>query len=149
MNQYSLQVSGLKVVYDMTKPIFGRVTSLELVQGPPTAPTETALDPTNETQCYKIVATNYVAGLLGVVKSLTSGGLEVTAKSADPTTHVCGAPINPTTNFVDADPATAGTQELKHWQAVVKYVTGLPDTTGNAIKDIPAAYATAQGRIVK
>jgi hypothetical protein len=89
-----------------------------------------------------------VAGLLGVVKSFTQGALEVTAKAAD-----CATPIDPTATaqFVDADPTTAGTQELKHYQALLKYVTSLPDTStpANSIPDVPAVYLTAQGRITK
>ena len=144
-DQYFLQVSGLKVVYDMARPPFGRVTSLKLVQGT----TETTLDITNTTTCYKVVATNYVAGLLGVVSSFTQGALSVVAKDGTDNGAACGAPINPTTRFVDANGPAAGTPELKHWQAVIQYVSGFPDTTGNSVKDIPAAYATPQGRIVK
>jgi 5'-nucleotidase len=143
-DQYFLQVSGLKVEYDTTKPPFGRVSSLKLA----TTGGDVAIDPTNTTTCYKVVATNYVAGLLGVVKSFTSGALEVVAKDAD-----CATPIDPTKPqyFVDADPATAGTQELKGYQALIKYVSSFPDTTvpANGIKDVPAAYATVQGRITK
>jgi hypothetical protein len=64
----------------------------------------------------------------------------VTAKDSD-----CLTPVDPTTRFVDADPTTAGVQELKHWQAVLKYVTGLPKVNG--VPTIPAAYASPQGRI--
>jgi 5'-nucleotidase/UDP-sugar diphosphatase len=143
-DQYFLQMSGLKVEYDMTKPPFGRVASLKLA----TATGDIALELTNTTTCYKVVATNYVAGLLGVVKSFTSGALEVVAKGAD-----CATPIDPTlpASFVDADPVKAGTQELKHYQALLKYVSTFPDTStpANGIGDIPAAYAAAQGRITR
>jgi 5'-nucleotidase/UDP-sugar diphosphatase len=141
-DQYFLQVSGLKVEYDMTKPVFGRVASLTLTSGP----SEQVLNPADLTTCYKIVTTNYVAGLLGVVKTFTQNLLSVVAKDAD-----CATPIDPTTRFVDADPAAAGTQELKHWQAVMKYVGGpaFTDTNMNGIPDVPAVYAMPQGRIVK
>jgi hypothetical protein len=85
-----------------------------------------------------------VAGLLGVVSKFTGGLLAVEAKDKD-----CVTPIDPTTRFVDSDPVTAGVQELKHWQAVAKYVSGLPDTNADGVPDLPAAYATVQGRIVK
>ena len=90
------------------------------------------------------MTTSYVAGLLGVVESLTSKLLAVTAKDSD-----CVTPVDPTARFVDADPTMAGVQELKHWQAVVKYVSALPDTTGDGVPDVPAAYAAPQGRIVE
>jgi 5'-nucleotidase len=138
-DQYFLQVSGLKAEYDMSKQIFGRVSSLTLV----TAGGDVALDPTNLTTCYKVVTTNYVAGLLGVVKTFTGNLLQVTAKDSD-----CLTPVDPTTRYVDADPTTATVDELKQWQAVLKYVSGLPDTDGDQIPNIPATYTAAQGRIV-
>jgi 5'-nucleotidase / UDP-sugar diphosphatase len=139
-DQYFLQVSGLKVTYDLSKPLFGRVTSLRLV----TATGEQPLDVNDTTTCYKVVTTSYVSGLLGVVQSLTSNLLRVTAKDQD-----CTTPVDPTTRFVDADPTMAGVQELKHWQAVLKYVSALPDTSGDGVPDVPAPYGSAQGRIVE
>lgn len=142
-DQYFLQVSGLKVTYDMKGQLFSRITGLTKVNADKS---ETPLDLTDTTKCYKVVATNYVAGLLGLLKTLTNGLLEVKAKAAD-----CQTAIDPTqpANYIDADPATAGTQELKHWQALLKYMTSFPDTNANQIADIPAPYAAAQGRIVK
>jgi 5'-nucleotidase len=136
-NQYFLQVSGMKFTYDTTKPPFGRVTSISLVDDTGTATPLTDLNDT--TTCYKVVATNYVAGLLGLVKTLTSGLLEVKAKAAD-----CATPIDPTqpASYVNANP-TGTARELKHWQALLQYVSGLPNNT------VPAAYGAAQGRITK
>jgi 5'-nucleotidase len=139
-DQYFLQVSGVKVVYDPSKPLFGRVQSLTLVT--PTG--DQPLDLNDTATCYKVVTTSYVAGLLGVVQSLTSKLLQVQAKDKD-----CQTLVDPTTRFVDADPTKDGVQELKHWQAVLKYTSALPDTTGDGIPDIPAPYAAPQGRIVQ
>jgi 5'-nucleotidase / UDP-sugar diphosphatase len=139
-NEFFLQVSGLKVTYDMSKPLFGRVSSLELV----TPGGARALDVNDTTTCYKVVTISYVAGLLGAVESLTSKLLKVQAKDKD-----CTTLVDPTTRLVDADPTKDGVQELKHWQAVLKYVTGLPDTTGDGVPDVPAPYAAPQGRIVR
>jgi 5'-nucleotidase len=140
-DQYFLQISGLKVTYDMTKPLFGRVASVSLVD--PTG-VETVLATTNTTTCYRVVATNFVAGLLGVVQVFTKNVLSVTAKAAD-----CVTPIDPTKQFVDADPTTPGVQELKQWQAVLTYVSKFPDTDGDHIPDVPPALALPMGRIVK
>ena len=137
-DDFFLQVSGLKVSYDMTKPLFGRVSSLTLV----TSAGEQALNLNDTTTCYKVVTTNYVAGLLGAVQSLTENLLRVDAKDSD-----CLTLVDPTTRFVDANPTTAAIEELKHWQAVLKYVGGLPDTDGDGVPNIPAAYASPQGRI--
>jgi 5'-nucleotidase/UDP-sugar diphosphatase len=139
-DQYFLQVSGLKVAYDMSKPLFGRVVSLKLV----TSTGDQALDLNDTATCYKVVTTNYVAGLLGVVETLTSKLLAVRAKDSD-----CKTLVDPTTRFVDADPTKDGVQELKHWQAVLKYVSNLPDATGDGIPDVPPPYAAPQGRIVE
>jgi 5'-nucleotidase/UDP-sugar diphosphatase len=138
--EFFLQVSGLKVTYDMSKPVFGRVTSLKLV----TPSGDQTLDVNDTTTCYKVVTISYVAGLLGAVESLTSKLLKVQAKDKD-----CATLVDPTTRFVDADPATDGVQELKHWQATLKYVTNLPDANGDGIPDIPPPYAAPQGRIVQ
>jgi 5'-nucleotidase len=139
-NDVFLQISGLKVAYDMSKPLFGRVASLELV----TSAGAQALDVNDTTTCYKVVTTSYVAGLLGIVERLTSRLLEVDAKDKD-----CQTLIDPTTRFVDADPAATGVQELKHWQAVLKYTSGFPDATADGVPDVPAAYTAPQGRIVR
>jgi 5'-nucleotidase len=137
---FFLQVSGLKVTYDMSKPVFGRVTSLKLV----TPGGDQALDVNDTTACHKVVTISYVAGLLGAVESLTSKLLKVQAKDKD-----CTTLVDPTTRFVDADPTKDGVQELKHWQATLKYVTGLPDVNGDGVPDVPPAYAAPQGRIVQ
>ena len=139
-NDYFLQVSGIKVEYDMSKTPFGRVASVSLV----TDKGEQALDPSDTKTCYKIVSTNYVAGLLGVVADFTGGLLSVTAKDSD-----CKTPVDPTTRFIDADPSTKGVQELKQWQALLGYVSGLPDSDGDGVPNIPDAYGSPQGRIVQ
>jgi 5'-nucleotidase/UDP-sugar diphosphatase len=134
--EFFLQVSGLKVEYDMSKPLFGRVSSLKLG--------DQTLDLNDTATCYKVVTISYVAGLLGAVEGLTSKLLKVTAKDKD-----CATPVDPTTRFVDADPSKDGVQELKHWQAVLKYVSSFPDANGDGVPDVPAPYAAPQGRIVQ
>lgn len=141
-DQYFLQLSGIKVTYDMTKLSFGRVAGLAIPSATPGGP-DTALVLTDTTKCYKIVSTNYVAGLLGVVKGFTKGLLEVTAKDKD-----CVTPVDATKRYVDASSTTAELQELKQWQAVTKYVSMLPDPDSNKIPDMPVAYGAAQGRII-
>ncbi len=68
---------------------------------------------------------------------------EVVPKAAD-----CTTVIDPTVNFVDADPTTAPVEELKDWQALLKYVSSFPDPDGDGLPNIPAAYAMPQMRIV-
>jgi hypothetical protein len=119
----------------MTRPAFARITGAALGSVP--------LDRTDTATCYKVVSTNYVAGLLGVVSQQTGGLLQVVPKAAD-----CATVVDPTTNLIDADPVAADVQELKDWQALLKYVSGFPDTDGNQIPNIPDAYRMVQGRIV-
>jgi len=127
-----LQVSGLKVSYDPARPLFGRVTGLTLT---PPGGTAIPLDPTDTTHCVRVVTTIYVAGLLGYVGQVTGGALSVVPKQDD-----CATPITDlSTVIVDANPLTAGLQELKQWQALVGYVSHLGS--------LPAAYAQPQGRI--
>jgi 5'-nucleotidase/UDP-sugar diphosphatase len=139
-NDYFLQVSGLKVEYDSSRPLFGRVAKVSLV----TEDGEEELDPSDTDTCYKVVSTSYVAGLLGVVEEFTAGLLAVRAKDAD-----CKTLVDPTTRFIDTDAAKKGTQELKQWQALLGYVTGFPDTDGDDVPNIPAAYGSVQGRIIE
>src|SRR5262249_40806789 len=129
-DDFFLQVSGLNVGYDPAAPAFSRITDVSLVTPAGTK----ALDPADTATCYKVVTTNFVAGLLGAVSAKTGGLLHVVAKDAD-----CATPVDPTVRFVDADPATDGVQELKNWQALLGYVSGLGQ--------IPAAYGAPQGRI--
>jgi hypothetical protein len=57
--------------------------------------------------------------------------------------------VDPTTRFVDADPTTPTTvEELKQWQAVLKYFSAaFPDTNLDGIPEIPAVYGATQGRV--
>jgi len=137
---YFLQLSGLKIEVDPSADamFLSRVTKATLV----TEKGDVELDPADTDTCYKIVSTSYVAGLLGLVESVTGGLLTVTAKDSD-----CKTPVDPTTRYVDADPKKKDVQELKQWQALLGYVSMLPDTDGDGVPNIPAAYTEPQGRI--
>jgi 5'-nucleotidase/UDP-sugar diphosphatase len=138
-NDVFLQLSGLQVEYDRSQPPFQRVSRLALV----TSSGAQTLDLTDTTHCYQIVTTNYLAGLLGLVRTLTGGLLAVDAKDADCTTRV-----DPTTRYVDADPVEPGIQELKHWQALYGFASKFPDTDSDGVPDVPSEYLAPQGRIV-
>ncbi len=137
---YFLQLSGLKLEVDPSPsaPFLSRVKKASLVVGKD----EVTLDPTDTETCYKIVSTSYVAGLLGLVESVTGGLLSVSAKDSD-----CKTLVDPTTRYVDADPTKKGVQELKQWQALLGYVSMLDDSDGDGVPNIPAAYTMPQGRI--
>ncbi|MEO8179566.1 MAG: bifunctional metallophosphatase/5'-nucleotidase [Deltaproteobacteria bacterium] len=139
-NDAFLQVSGLEVEYDRSKPPFQRVSRLALV----TSDGAQTLDPTDTTRCYQIVTTNYLAGLLSLVRTITGGLLAVDAKDAD-----CSTLVDPTIRFVDADPVEPGVQELKHWQALYGFASRFADTDADGVPDVPSAYLAPQGRIVE
>jgi hypothetical protein len=50
------------------------------------------------------------------------------------------------TRIVDREPAQAGLQELKHWQALVAFVAKLPGTDRNGIPDVSGRYGSTQER---
>jgi 5'-nucleotidase len=130
-SDYFLQVAGMTVTWKESDPLFSRVSSVKIG--------DTAVDLMDTTTCYKMVTNIYVAGLLGLVKNLMGGTREVVAKEQD-----CKTPIaDLTTHIVDGNPATPEVEELKEWQALVGFVSKLPDSTGNSIPDIPATYGAA------
>jgi len=135
-----LQLSGMKVELDGSKAPFQRVSRLALV----TDSGDQELDVADTSTCYRVVTTNYVAGLLSLVGTVTGGALSVVAKDAD-----CVTPVDPTTRYVDVDPVSPGVQELKHWQALLEYVSKLPDADADGIPDVPSNYGASQGRIVQ
>jgi 5'-nucleotidase/UDP-sugar diphosphatase len=136
-NDYFLQIAGMEVTYTKGSVPTLAVTGIK-VGG-------TAIDLTSTTTCHKVVTNYYLALLLGKVSEISDGGLQITPKESD-----CTTPITDfTKHFVDADPTTTGVQELKVWQALLKYVTGFPDADADKIPDIPAIYKTAQGRVIK
>jgi 5'-nucleotidase len=129
-------VAGLNVRFESSKPLFQRVTSLKIGA--------TDVDLASDMPCYKVVTNLYVASLLGVVETASGGLLAVRPKQADCKTLVTDL----TAQIVDANPLTPAIEQLKEWQALVGYVAALPDTDGNMIPNVPAAYGAPMGRIV-
>jgi 5'-nucleotidase/UDP-sugar diphosphatase len=128
-----LQVSGLQVRYDRTRPPFQRVTSIS-VGDTPVGLTDTAT-------CYKVTTTLFVANLLGLVGQATGGAMSVVPKEANCQTVIS----NLNARIVRTGPTPAAA-ELKAWQALVGYLTSFPRNGG--VPAVPAVYATPQGRIV-
>ena len=125
-NDFNIQISGMQVEYSGSKGLFQRVKTLKQTDGTP-------IDITNTTKCYKVV-TNYYT--FQMVKLLNDYGANIVGKDKD-----CSTPITKNKLFVDADPKTAGLQELKHYQALIKFVQSFPDTNGNNIPDIIQKYS--------
>jgi 5'-nucleotidase len=135
-NDFFMQVSGVEMEYSPTAPPFNRVTSVKIGGQP--------IDVTDTSTCYKMVTNYYIGLLLSLVQYLTGGAVVITPKHKDCVTPVADL----STRIVDYDPGTPGIQQLKQWQALSSAVTSFPDTDGDGIPEIPAAYASPQGRIV-
>jgi 5'-nucleotidase len=125
---YLLQVAGMTVEWKEGADLFKRVTSVKIGDSP--------VDFADMTTCYKVVTNLYVASLLGLVNGLTGGIYSVVPKAQDCKTVVTDL----STLIVDANPATPEVEELKEWQALIKFVSTLPDTDGNSVPNIPATY---------
>lgn len=126
-NDYFLHMAGLRMEYDPKKLIFGRVTKLTDSAGK-------AIEIKSTTKCYKVAANYYIYSLMGLLKNL--GAPPIVPKQKDCKTAITDI----TKHFVDADPKTAGTQELKPHQALMQFMTAFPDTDTDKIPDVPAKY---------
>lgn len=76
--------------------------------------------------------------MLGAVTDVSYGILSIQPKFAD------GTPIE---NIEDAIIHTQG-REIKAWAAIAGYLEALEDTDGDGIANVPAYYASDQGRKV-
>lgn len=85
---------------------------------------------------YRVVCDLYSGQMLGAVANVSYGILSIQPKFAD------GTPIE---NIEDAI-ITSNGQEIKAWVAIAQYMESLDDTNGDGIADIPAYYASAEGR---
>jgi 5'-nucleotidase len=135
-NDYFLQFSGLSYTFSASAGLTAKVSSAS-VNG-------VAVDFTNDTQCYRVICTYYVASLFGLVRDRTFGQLSISPKESDCSTIY--TPLTLPSAIIDRDPVATGVQELKNWQAVLGYVGAFP-TDGGAAAEVPQAYATPQGRI--
>jgi 5'-nucleotidase/UDP-sugar diphosphatase len=131
---FVIQTSGLRAHYDASKPPFQRITSLAV------GDTDVALGAS--APCFRVTTSLYVAGLLGVVKSVTSNQLAVVPKLQDCSTEI--------TNMQDRIVTTGSgptLAELKAWQALLTYLSNQPKDTATGIPTLTPAYAAQQGRV--
>jgi len=87
-------------------------------------------------QLYRIVCDLYSGQMLGAVTDVSYGLLSVQPKFAD------GTPIE---NIEDAI-ITENGSEIKAWAAIAQYLDSLADEDGDGVSDVPASYASPQGR---
>lgn len=138
---YFIEVSGMRCNIDMSHGEFNRAQSIErqMEDG-----TWEEIDSTKEaTQLYHVAVDSYVASLMGILGKLTYTLIVITPKDAD------GNEYTSTTDMLfDGNPATPEVDEVKLWQTLIGYGGSFPDTTGDGISDLPAAYLSSGGRIV-
>ncbi|MBQ9118675.1 MAG: bifunctional metallophosphatase/5'-nucleotidase [Lachnospiraceae bacterium] len=85
---------------------------------------------------YTIVTDMYTAQMLGAVSGLSYGLIEI------PLYDMQG---NKVADLNDVIMYEAG-REVKAWHAIARYMQSFADTNGNGVPDVPASYATTQGR---
>jgi 5'-nucleotidase len=132
--------SGLRCTVDMLGVPFTRVDTVEvdLGGGWQTLDTSSAND-----TLYHVAVDSYVASLMGVLESLTSGLIAVTPKDA------AGQPVAGVEGMIfDADPSTGAIDPLKLWQALVGYAETFEDADGDGIPELPTRYEEPTERIV-
>jgi 5'-nucleotidase / UDP-sugar diphosphatase len=135
-DSYVLQFSGLQADVDQSRSLFQKVTGARVM----TAAGLEAIDLTSNTKCYKVATTLYLAGFFNLAGTIT--GVPIAARDKD-----CVTSIDPFTRLVDADPTTAGVQELKNYQAVLGFVAAHPDTDADGVPNLPATYGASAGRV--
>lgn len=145
-SDYFLNLSGVRFQYNPENPPFQWVTQVNLCGNAIPAAyggdedmfclsCETVLDLTDTTSLHRIVVDLYALQMLSVV---TSYGLSLTPK------NMAGDPIdlsNPMDYMqyrIDADPMTAGMQELKEWMALLGFLSSAFPPNGDGVP--PAIY---------
>ena len=130
MTTARLYTDGLYWNYNPNRMILNKVTDVYLCNK-----NEERVELEDDT-LYRVVTDFYTSQMLGGVTDLSFGLLSIVPKHADGT---------PVTNYEDAIIMT-GNQELKAWAAIASYMTSFEDTDGDGIGNVPAKYATLEGR---
>lgn len=132
MTTARLYTDGLYWNYNPNRMILNKVTDVYLCNG-----NEERVELEDE-KLYRVVTDFYTSQMLGGVTDLSFGLLSIVPKHADGT---------PVVNYEDAIVMT-GNQELKAWAAIAAYMTSFEDTDGDGLGNVPAKYATPEGRKV-
>ena len=132
MTSARLYTDGLYWTYNPNRMILNKVTDVYLWNG------NNERVELNDDTLYRVVTDFYTSQMLGGVTDLSFGLLSIVPKHADGT---------PVTNYEDAI-VMAGDRELKAWTAIASYMTSFEDTDGDGIGNVPAKYATIEGRKV-
>jgi len=147
-DDFWLHASGIRWVYDLSRPSFQRVRGIWLEPAGAPAnvcsstanilrPDGIAKDPARR---YRVAANLYVAGFLSQLGELTGGALSVTP------TNATGSPVSVYDRVV-VDPTTGA--EVRQWQVLVEHLAGLagihsgliPTPSAGRVLDWPAYEA--------
>ena len=132
MTTARLYTDGLYWHYNPNRMILNKVTDVYLCNG-----NEERVELDDDT-LYRVVTDFYTSQMLGGVTDLSFGLLSIVPKHADGT---------PVTNYEDAIVMTDD-GELKAWAAIAAYMNSFEDTDGDGLGNVPAKYATMEGRKV-
>lgn len=132
MTTARLYISGMNFTFNPNRLILNKVTDIYLTNA------DGARVEIEDDKLYRVVADLYSGQMLSAVTDMSFGILSLVPKYADGTT---------VTDFEDAIILEDG-RELKAWDAIARYIGSFPDTDGDGIGNVPAAYSRMQGRKV-
>ena len=132
MTTARLYTDGLYWNYNPNRMILNKVTDVYICDA------EGKRVELEDDKLYRVVTDFYTSQMLGGVTDLSYGLLSIVPKFAD------GTPVE---NYEDAV-ITANGKELKAWAAIADYMSSFEDTDDDGIGNVPAKYATEEGRKV-
>ena len=132
MTNARLYTDGLYWHYNPNRMILNKTTQAYIVDS---AGNRIEIE---DEKLYRVVTDFYSSQMLGGVTDLSFGLLSLVPKYKD------GTPIE---NYEDAVIKVDG-KELKAWNAIAQYMMSFKDTDGDGTPNVPAVYATTEGRKV-
>ena len=132
MTTARLYTDGLYWHYNPNRMILNKTTQAYIIDS---AGNRIELE---DDKLYRVVTDFYSSQMLGGVTDMSFGLLSLVPKYAD------GTPIE---RFEDAAIMVDG-KELKAWNAIAQYMMSFEDTDGDGVPNVPAVYATTEGRKV-
>lgn len=132
MTTARLYTDGLRWHYNPNRMILNKTTQAYIIDS---AGNRIELE---DDKLYRVVTDFYSSQMLGGVTDMSYGLLSLIPKYAD------GTPIE---RYEDAAIKVDG-KELKAWNAIAQYMMSFDDTDGDGVPNVPAVYATTEGRKV-
>jgi 2',3'-cyclic-nucleotide 2'-phosphodiesterase (5'-nucleotidase family) len=134
-NDAHLQIGGVRFTYNPNRILFDRVMKVWVID-------ENGKDIQLDAKKLYRVCTNYYSALMiNAISGLTFNLLTIVPKDRN------GNPLkNISDCIIDGNPSMHGSQEIKEWVALAKYMKSFKDTDGNGIPDIPENYKKSAGR---